>query len=50
MKKVSIRTFFHGVSAEDSRYDLKKDVVNGQLMPLGGDEANHADQVMEDRQ
>jgi len=27
--------FFHGVPTDDSRYDLGKDVVNGQLVPLG---------------
>jgi len=41
-------TFFHGVSAEDSRYDLGKDVVNGQLVPLG-DDTDGADQAMEDQ-
>jgi len=39
--------FFHGVSGDNLRYDLGKDVVNGQLVSLGGDEADDADQVME---
>ena len=38
--------FFHGVLTEDSRYNLEKDVVNGELVPLRGG----ADQVMEDQQ
>jgi len=37
--------FFHDVPAEDSRYDLGMDVVNGQLVPLGGADA---DQVIAD--
>jgi len=40
--------FFHGVPADDSRYDLGKDVINDQLVPLGGEDAEEADQVMED--
>jgi len=39
-------SFFHGVPSEDWWYDLEKDVVNGQLVPLGGG----ADHVMEDQQ
>jgi len=38
--------FFHGVPTENSRYDLEKDVVNGQFVPLG----EGVDQVMEDQQ
>jgi len=38
--------FFHGVPSEDSRYDLEKDVVNNQLVSLGG----AADHTMEDPQ
>lgn len=40
--------FFHGVSAEDSWYDPNKDVVNDLLVPLGGEDAEDVDQVMED--
>jgi len=39
--------FYHGVSADDSRYDSGMDVINGQLMPLGGEDAEDADQVAE---
>jgi len=39
-------TFFHCVPSDDSRYDSEKDVVDCQLVPLGG-AANH---VMEDPQ
>jgi len=38
--------FFHGIPAEDSRYDLGKDVVNSQLMSLGG----NVDHTMKDIQ
>jgi len=37
---------FHGIPVEDSRYDLGKDVVNGQLMSLG----KNADYTKEDIQ
>jgi len=40
--------FFHGVSADDSRYDLGKDIVNGELVPFGGEDAEDVDQVMDD--
>ena len=40
-------TFFHGIPADDSRYDLGKDVVNGRLVPLGED-VDDAGQVMEE--
>lgn len=40
--------FFHGVPAEDSRYNLTKDVVDSQLVSIGGDEADDAYQAMED--
>jgi len=36
--------FFHGVSTDDPRYDLGKDVVNGNLVPLG----ENAHNVMEE--
>jgi len=39
--------FFHGMPADDSRYDLGKDIVNGQLVPLKGEEVEDTDQVME---
>lgn len=43
--------FYHGVSADEPRYDLNQDVVHGKLVPLeGGDdtmmdekEADHAE-------
>jgi len=38
--------FFHGVPTNDSQYDLGKDVLNGQLVLLGGS----ADHMMEDPQ
>jgi len=38
--------FFHDVRSEDSRYDLEKDMVNGQMVPLGGG----VDHVIEDQQ
>jgi len=28
--------FYHGVPVEDPRYDLDKDVVDGKLVPIGG--------------
>jgi len=37
--------FFHGIPADDSRYDLGKDVVNDRLVSLGED-ADDASQVM----
>jgi len=40
--------FFHGVPADDSRYNLGKDVINDQLVPLGGEDAEEDDQVIED--
>jgi len=36
--------FYHGVSAEDPCYDLDKDVVDGKLVPIGG----NVDTPMED--
>jgi len=35
--------FFHGIHAEDTRYDIEKDVVEGKLVPIGGG----VDEVME---
>jgi len=35
--------FFHGVSADDSRYDPGMDVVDGRLVPLGGEEGEEAE-------
>jgi len=40
--------FYHGVSADDERYDSNMDVVDGRLVPLGGEEAKDIDQLMED--
>ena len=40
--------FFHGVLAEDSWYDLEKDVVNSQLVPLG-EGTDNSNQTMEDQ-
>ena len=37
--------FFHGVPADNERYDSNMDVVDGQLMPLGGEDN---DQPMDD--
>ena len=37
-------TFFHGIPTEDSCYDLDKDVVDGKLVPIGG----NADATMEE--
>jgi len=39
--------YFHGVLANDSRFDLGKDIVNGELVPLGGEDIEDADQVIE---
>jgi len=39
--------FYHGVPADDERYDSNMDVINDQLMPLGGEDAKDTDQVME---
>ena len=41
--------FIHSIPSEDSRYDLEKDVVNGELVPLGGG-ADSVDHEMEDQQ
>jgi len=38
--------FYHGVSADDERYDSNMDVVDGRLMPLGGEETEENDQAM----
>ena len=35
--------FLHGVPADDSCYNLGKDVINDQLVPLGGEDAEEAD-------
>jgi len=32
--------FYHGVLMEDHRYDVNKDVVNGELVSLGGNAKN----------
>jgi len=40
--------FFHGVPANDEQYDSNMDVVDGQLMPLGGEEGEDDDQTMND--
>jgi len=39
-------TFYHEVPMEDLRYDLNKDVVNGELVPFGG----NAENVMEEEE
>jgi len=36
--------FFHGMPTDDERYDSNMDVVDGRLMPLGGEEAEDNDQ------
>ncbi|KAL9284942.1 hypothetical protein ACSQ67_024699 [Phaseolus vulgaris] len=38
--------FYHDVPMDDPRYDLNKDVVNGELVPLGG----NAENVMEEEE
>jgi len=40
--------FFHGVLVEDTRYDSGMDVVDGQLVLLEGEDAEEADQILED--
>jgi len=39
--------FYHGIPADDPRYDSGMDVINGQIMPLGGEDAEDVDQENE---
>ena len=39
--------FYHDVPVDDERYESNMDVIGGQLMPLGGEEAKDTDQIME---
>jgi len=38
--------FYHGVPADDERYDSNMDVVDGRLMSLGGEETEENDQAV----
>jgi len=41
--------FFHGVPTDDERYDSNMDVMDGRLMPLGGEEAKDNDELVDDQ-
>jgi len=30
--------FFHGIPIDDKRYDVSKDIINGELVSVGGDD------------
>jgi len=40
--------FYHGVPVDDERYDSNMDVIDGKLMPLGGEEVEDNNQTMDD--
>ncbi|XP_068472816.1 uncharacterized protein [Phaseolus vulgaris] len=42
--------FFHGVPTDDDRYDPGMDVVDGRLVPLGGEEGEEAEGAEDERQ